>query len=71
MYDEKGTWEEYRIKVTTDIKELKQSVKDLQERLSSLREDMVEIKTKVAIWGAISVIIASAVSAGIAKGVFG
>lgn len=69
-YEQQGTWGEWRLKVLSDIKELKSAIADLQKRINGLEVDLAVLNAKAAMYGGGVALIVSAVFGAIAKAYF-
>jgi len=65
-----GDWRQYRLLVLKDLKELKESVSEIQEKLNKMREEITLLNFKAALYGGGVALVVSALAGAVAKGWF-
>lgn len=66
-----GDWRQYRLVVLRDLKELKESVSDIQEKMNKMREEITLLNFKAALYGGGTALIVSVIAGVAARGWFG
>lgn len=58
-------WNEWSNKVLSDLKQYRDDIKEIHEKLNTLRVEIAVIKAKSAMWGAIAGVVVSPILSGL------